>query len=564
MRDLRTSLKKQKRTRQRAALSLLVIAVSSSWLTPSTTLGAEPNALAPTATTFRIMPPLPLQPIQQIDYQTTGPGQTVRANPFCETEPVTKSVDPAIQLASGDAPAAIRLKPIGAAIGLHPIGSPRIVSSSGAALTIEELPAPSIQPNPLVGSAHHGNGDLVEAVVDLTSTGPAIPSTVNAQTSVNERTVESSPALDLPTSTDDQRDAVVDSPNLEPLPDSEPIYFSLSDDSTGLVVPADQASDESVEINSEEIDSETMAVDTTSRETDSSVLEKDSRGSENVVVEMATEPAWSNSNPNTGPQVQPQLRPLNETSESSAESMEHSPRGMSGHPHLTAQVAPTFERPKDATRQPAKRYRPPVAVQAPPLGYERSEGPTTAAAVQSVSPPMLSDEDHVEGIIGEGSGTQVTHLPQPTGAATPLYITRAQVRTLTIGGDLRRVSIEDQNICHAIAAGSNELKLIGAGHGTTRLVVWADGATDGRSMVRQFDVHVQDAVEATGNSVGDKAQLLTRTIKQSFPDSKVVVKTVGDQLVIHGTCSSEATASKILRMVRKTCLIPVRDELTIR
>ncbi|MFG0261677.1 MAG: pilus assembly protein N-terminal domain-containing protein, partial [Novipirellula sp. JB048] len=245
------------------------------------------------------------------------------------------------------------------------------------------------------------------------------------------------------------------------------------------------------------------------------------------------------------------------------ESMAPAPRSVARQLEAPAAVATPAAPREAAAPQPSKRYRPPVAVQSPPLGFERTAvDPTTA--IQPAAPPRLSGVERAEGKTNRAHPTQLSHSPPTDGEATPLYMSRAQVRTLTLGGVLRRVNIQDQNVCHAIAAGSNELKLIGAGRGTTRLVVWAESPNDGASMVRHFDVHVQDAVEATGNSVGDKAEILTRTIKQSFPESNVVIRTVGEQLVINGTCSSEETASKILRMVRKTCLIPVRDELIIR
>ncbi len=82
--------------------------------------------------------------------------------------------------------------------------------------------------------------------------------------------------------------------------------------------------------------------------------------------------------------------------------------------------------------------------------------------------------------------------------------------------------------------------------------------------MRSFDVHVKDVVETTGDTVGKKAKLLNQSIRSAFPHVNVLVRKNRDQLVVAGICESEATAKQIIRMVRKTCLIPVIDELVVR
>ena len=190
-----------------------------------------------------------------------------------------------------------------------------------------------------------------------------------------------------------------------------------------------------------------------------------------------------------------------------------------------------------------------MAVTAPPLSIA-SQNPT-APTVQPAAP--------VRGLQASSPNKQAKLRKAPT----RLHITKAQVRSLTIGGHVRRIDVGDQGVCQAIATGPNQLKLIGTGNGVTRLVVWAD-TKNSPTRVRTFEIHVEEAIEATGASLRGKTRMLNDSILHMFPNADVSVQQERDRLIVAGDCDSEAEAKKIIRMVRKTCLIPVRDEIKVR
>ncbi|NNE01295.1 MAG: hypothetical protein HKN47_28615 [Pirellulaceae bacterium] len=199
-----------------------------------------------------------------------------------------------------------------------------------------------------------------------------------------------------------------------------------------------------------------------------------------------------------------------------------------------------------------KRYRPPVAVDAPPVAIESATA--SAPTVQpALSNPMASAKSKSSLTAGSHKKTM-----------TQLRLSRAQVRSLTIGGNVRRITVADQNVCRAIAAGPNQVKLIGTGNGVTQLVVWADTDNDTPTRVRAFEIHVEDAIEATGDSVVQKTYMLNQSIAAAFPNVNVSVQQYRDHLIVSGDCDTEDQARKIVRMVRKTCLVPVRDEIRVR
>jgi hypothetical protein len=145
-----------------------------------------------------------------------------------------------------------------------------------------------------------------------------------------------------------------------------------------------------------------------------------------------------------------------------------------------------------------------------------------------------------------------------------LNLSRAQVRSMMIGGELRGLKIGDKDICQAFQAGASQIKLIGTGLGKTELTIWADVAAGEPTRMQTFENEVSDGVNATGDKVSERTALLNESIDQAFPRASVVVSRRGGELNVTGRCDTEAEAKQIIRMVRKSCLVPVQDNLKVR
>ncbi|MCS7465655.1 pilus assembly protein N-terminal domain-containing protein [Stieleria sp. ICT_E10.1] len=148
--------------------------------------------------------------------------------------------------------------------------------------------------------------------------------------------------------------------------------------------------------------------------------------------------------------------------------------------------------------------------------------------------------------------------------AVVLQLTRAQVRSMTIGGRVRRFTIENKDVCQAFASSANQIKLIGTGTGQTELTIWADVAEGEPTRKQTFRIQVSEGVDAIGDKVAAHTELLNDSIDQAFPTASVVVSLRGGELVVTGHCDDEDTAKQIVRMVRKSCLVPVQDNLKVR
>jgi len=95
--------------------------------------------------------------------------------------------------------------------------------------------------------------------------------------------------------------------------------------------------------------------------------------------------------------------------------------------------------------------------------------------------------------------------------------------------------------------------------------VWAQKAGENNEvLMRAFEIHVDEVVPSEGNSIESTTRLLNQSIKKVFPQSQATVQLVRGELWVAGTCESQDSAEKIIRMVRKSCLIPVKDQLTVK
>jgi hypothetical protein len=123
---------------------------------------------------------------------------------------------------------------------------------------------------------------------------------------------------------------------------------------------------------------------------------------------------------------------------------------------------------------------------------------------------------------------------------------------------IQALSVEHEDICQVIQTAGKSYTLIGLRPGETRIAVISESA--GQRNIQIHQVTVADAQPPQQNSSSTIAQ----TIQQLYPRSKVRVATRGTQLVVGGNVESEETAKEILRLVRKTTLTPVVDELQVR
>lgn len=98
-----------------------------------------------------------------------------------------------------------------------------------------------------------------------------------------------------------------------------------------------------------------------------------------------------------------------------------------------------------------------------------------------------------------------------------------------------------------------EISLFGLKAGKGTLTFWVDDkkADDGKRVLSyEIVVHEEkhDAVVAR-NRIGDQYRALEREINSAFPDSRITLRLIGDQLVVRGQAKDALEATHILRIV---------------
>jgi Flp pilus assembly secretin CpaC len=218
-------------------------------------------------------------------------------------------------------------------------------------------------------------------------------------------------------------------------------------------------------------------------------------------------------------------------------------------------------------------HRPPVAVVATPVAF-RSDSENQAASIVRPAAQTHEIADRSPRTASLSAGPEVvspkaTHQRSIEGIPedidlTPLSIEPAQVRSLTILGDLKRFAVADNEVCQIFRSGQSQLKVIGVEVGVTRLAVWAVTEPGEPPRLRVFEIRVAEALGRGGPLADDPTERLNDSLRRVFPAADVRVHRRGDTLVVSGRCGGNEAATEIIRLVRKSCLIPVKDELVIR
>ena len=194
--------------------------------------------------------------------------------------------------------------------------------------------------------------------------------------------------------------------------------------------------------------------------------------------------------------------------------------------------------------------QPSVAVTAKAMG----DSPEPAAFGETLSSGSRS-ASLGSASLGSGPGPVATHS---------LVMRVSEVRTLTVDAAIGRFQVADTSVCQVLQAGDRRLKLIATGTGVTKLWVWLDEAGDTGPRPLAFEVTVEGHRDRAGTKVEEMADRLQDSVRQVFPDADVRIRPRQDRLVVSGVCDDRDTATAVLRLIRRSCLVPVMDELRVR
>ena len=145
---------------------------------------------------------------------------------------------------------------------------------------------------------------------------------------------------------------------------------------------------------------------------------------------------------------------------------------------------------------------------------------------------------------------------------SPIAIVELECLTATnmdLSGKPNAIAVQDENICK-VMQNERTLSLVGNQSGTTLVQIWTVDLGDKPQVVRVNVSQPGGKVHATTNEVNDIKQV----IAQNFPRANVSIVSKEDGMIeVRGTTDSEESAKRILELVRKLYLVPVKDKLMV-
>ena len=130
---------------------------------------------------------------------------------------------------------------------------------------------------------------------------------------------------------------------------------------------------------------------------------------------------------------------------------------------------------------------------------------------------------------------------------------------MDLTGKVTALSVQDESVCKVLHNGRT-VSLVGNQVGTTLVQLWTSELGETPQVIRVNVAQQRGKVQATRNEVKDIKQV----IAQGFPRANVNIVSKEDGAIeVRGTTDSEESAKRILELVRKLYLVPVKDKLTV-
>ena len=131
--------------------------------------------------------------------------------------------------------------------------------------------------------------------------------------------------------------------------------------------------------------------------------------------------------------------------------------------------------------------------------------------------------------------------------------------SMEIPGKLSAIAVLDESVCKVLH-NERTVSLVGNQVGTTLVQIWTAELGSKPQIIRVNVSQGWGKVQATRTEVNDIKQV----IAQGFPRADINIVTKEDgSLEVRGTTESEESAKRVLELVRKLYLVPVKDKLTV-
>lgn len=193
----------------------------------------------------------------------------------------------------------------------------------------------------------------------------------------------------------------------------------------------------------------------------------------------------------------------------------------------------------------------------------RSNAEETPDGFVSLAPPSLPEfVTGTEEVTQTGGATPPPTLDPRWANGSPSAIIELEsqsAKAMDIPSGIKAITVENEDVCR-ILHDAKSITLVGNRIGSTLVEIWTNEAEETPMLVR---VNVSQPWQKS-NSRPTDVRDVKNAVAQAFPKANINVFANSDgTLEVRGTTDSEASAKQILGIVRKICLVPVNDKVTV-
>lgn len=201
------------------------------------------------------------------------------------------------------------------------------------------------------------------------------------------------------------------------------------------------------------------------------------------------------------------------------------------------------------------------------LGRARTDSRSNAKArpdgFVSLAPPPLSEVGASTSEVKQiGGATPPSKLDSRWANGSPAAIIELEsqsAKAMDFPGGINAITIENEDVCR-ILHDAKTITLVGNQIGSTLVQILTNNAKETPMLVR---VNVSPPWQKS-NSKPTDVRDVKHAVAQAFPNANINVFGNADgTLEVRGTTDSEDSAKRILEIVRKLCLVPVKDKVTV-
>lgn len=193
----------------------------------------------------------------------------------------------------------------------------------------------------------------------------------------------------------------------------------------------------------------------------------------------------------------------------------------------------------------------------------RSNAAATPGGFVSLAPPPLPEVGASTAEVEQiGGATPPSKLDSRWANGSPSAIIELEsqsAKAMDISGGVKAITVENEDVCR-ILHDAKTITLVGNQLGSTLVQIWTNEAKETPMLVR---VNVSQPWQKSSSKPTDVRDV-KHAVAQAFPKANINVFTNADgTLEVRGTTDSEDSAKRILEIVRKICLVPVKDKVTV-